>query len=296
MRNTKENQISALARFFSSSVINEMAKNGNSPLLTKLISESNIINDLSGDFLISDLYESAFSILKLRRNRNEYIYKAALTNKILLGVHSLKTASMMTEFRVGKCIADLVILNGTSTVYEIKSERDNLSKLETQVKEYMKIFAKVNVIVGENHLKNVKNILPNEIGISVLSDRHQISTFRDATENAKRTNTEDIFEAIQLKEVKLILEGYGEIIPKIPNTKLYKVLRELFLQLDSESAHIGMVNVLKQTRNLVSLQDLVDELPASLQVAILSSSIRKQDFGNLISAINTPINDAITWA
>lgn len=45
-----------------------------------------------------------------------------IANKILLGKHSLNTSHMLSEFRVGYNKADVVIINGTSSVYEIKSE------------------------------------------------------------------------------------------------------------------------------------------------------------------------------
>jgi len=82
---------------------------------------------------VCSLFERAFSLLEREGYRHEYVYKAALTQKIFLGRHSLQTASMLSEFRVGQCKADLVILNGTSTVYEVKSERDSLDRLERQV-------------------------------------------------------------------------------------------------------------------------------------------------------------------
>lgn len=49
------------------------------------------------------IFDAAFSLLQREGYRHEYIYKAALTHKILLGKHSLHTASMITEFRVGEC-------------------------------------------------------------------------------------------------------------------------------------------------------------------------------------------------
>lgn len=295
MNTFEENQVNAIARFFSSSVVKELAKNGRSPLLSRLIRESKLVGQVS-NLLLSELFEEAFSVLKSRHNRNEYIYKAALTNKILLGVHSLNTASMLTEFRTGKCIADLVILNGTGTVYEIKSERDNLSKLPNQVSEYLRVFAKVNVIVGENHYRNVIDILPNEVGISVLTARHQISTRREGIDAPERTSPEAIFDAVQLREAKMILKLLGVDFPEVPNTQSYNVLKEIFIGLPSSEAHYGMIRVLKKTRNLVSLKNLVDVLPLSLQAAALSTPIRKRDFGKLVEAVNTPVNEALMWA
>jgi hypothetical protein len=63
-------------------------------------------------------------VLKRSGLRDKYVYKAALTQRVLMGKHSLRTACMLSEFRVGDRKADITILNGTTTVYEIKSDRD----------------------------------------------------------------------------------------------------------------------------------------------------------------------------
>jgi hypothetical protein len=85
---------------------------------------------------------------------------------------------MLTEFRVGECKADVVILNGTGTVYEVKSERDSLSRLERQIAAYAKVFAKVNVITAESHVTAVMNLMPSDVGVLCLGDRGQITPIR----------------------------------------------------------------------------------------------------------------------
>src|SRR6267154_2290198 len=126
-------QLAAISRLFSSSVIREMARKGKSPLFARLASQSLLPSSLPERTPVQDFFEAAFSLLKREGYRHEYIYKAALVNKILLGKHSLQTASMLNEFRVGECKADLAILNGTATVYEVKSERDSLVRLRKQI-------------------------------------------------------------------------------------------------------------------------------------------------------------------
>src|ERR1019366_3298937 len=126
-------QVSALSRFFSSSVVAELARKGTSPLLMKLAKEATIIERLPISRPIGLLFDVAFEVLKRKTNRHKYIYKAALTQRVLLGTHSLQTASMLTEFRTGNHKADMVILNGTATAYEIKSERDSLTRLSNQI-------------------------------------------------------------------------------------------------------------------------------------------------------------------
>ncbi|GJM30949.1 MAG: hypothetical protein DHS20C17_35840 [Cyclobacteriaceae bacterium] len=203
---------------------------------------------------------------------------------------------MLTEFRVGNCKADYVILNGTATVYEIKSERDTLSRLERQIAAYMKVFAKVNVIVGENHIDSVFNLVPKEVGVLKLSNRHQITTLQEGKNVPERTCPATIFEAIQLKEAKIILEDFGVEVRNVPNTRLYKELRARFIKLKPYEAQYGMVRTLKKTRNLVSLENLLNQLPPSLQTAALATSLRKQDYERLLRAINTPIHHAVMWA
>ena len=82
---------------------------GRSPLFARLANQSRLLSDLSLSERVYTLFDAAFSLLKREGYRHEYIYKAALTHKILLGKHSLQTASMMNEFRVGECKADVAI-------------------------------------------------------------------------------------------------------------------------------------------------------------------------------------------
>lgn len=288
-------QSAALARLFSASVLKEMAARGRSPALARLLRECGLQIDPTSSDHVGSFYDRAFSHLKKKADRYEYIYKSALTQKVLMGTHSLNTASMITEMRVGNCKADVVILNGTGTVYEIKSERDSLSRLVSQVNAYSNVFASINVILGENHLKAARTMLPEYVGIMVLSDRYQVSTERSATDEPARTNAAAIFDTINQKEAMLILRELGKEIPDVPNTQRYLVLRELFSDLESETAHRKMVDVLKVTRNLRSLKELIEQVPEALHAASLSMNFRRRDWDKFVCALNTPIQDALRW-
>lgn len=241
------------------------------------------------------MFDVAFDLLKAKDHRHEYIYKAALTQRILLGTHSLQTASMLTEFRVGKCKADIVILNGTATAYEIKSERDSLARLERQVEAYRNVFAKVYVIAGENHIDSVYAEIDRDVGVLVLTGRQNISTVREAMHRPERTSALAIFDSIQLREAVLILRMLGAAVPDAPNTKLYAAVRDEFAKLDSVRTHEAMVAVLKKTRHLQPLANLLNHLPESLHTAALSIPLRIADRERLLRAVNTNIGDALNW-
>lgn len=295
MQKSEQISASAVARLFSSSVLKELARKGRSPLFSRLAHEANFHSDDSPVEVVGEFFDSAFSYLKMRRNRHEYIYKSAITQKVLLGIHSLRTASMITEFRVGACKADVAIFNGTGTVYEIKSERDTLSRLERQVSSYRDVFASVNVIVGENHLDGVIDAVPYDVGVMLLSDRYQLKTIRHGKNLPERTSPSAIFESITLREAEIILKDVGLVVPEVPNTQRYIRYHEQFCKILPAIAHECMVKTLKKTRNLASLESLLDCVPPSLHSAVLSSRLNKDEKRKLITALQTPISDALEW-
>lgn len=202
----------ALARVFSASVLQELVRHGCSPSLACLDRESDLNIDPHSKDNIGTLFDRAFGQFKRCVHRKEYVYKKALTKKVLLGIHSLQTASMVTEFGVGWRKVDVVILN--NTVYEIKSERDSLSRLVDQIDAFRRVFAMVNVIVGENHPRDLESMISSFVGIMVLSDCDQISTVRSAIDDVARSDLEAIFDTINQKEASIILRSVGKLVPE----------------------------------------------------------------------------------
>jgi hypothetical protein len=274
-----------------------MAKKGRSPLFAQLFAETGISGKTSTVAeTVSSAFDTAFAALRQAGIRDEYVYRAALTHNILLGRHSLKTASMLTEFRAGSCKADLAILNGTGTVYEIKSDRDSLSRLANQVENYRKVFAKVYVIAGEAHVQGVADSTPPEVGVLSLARWDRISTVREAVERPDLVCPVSVFESLRVAEARTILKNLQVAVPDVPNTMLWGAMRECFATLRPADVHHQMVCTLKKTRNLASLSSLVDQLPVSLQPAALAIQVRRADHDRLIEAVRTPLEVAMTWA
>lgn len=296
MNDVTINPATSIAKLFSANVLNELARKGQSEVIAHLVSQLELPIKKSSDVRVEDIYDAAYNVLKKPKNRNEYVYKSALTQKVLLGVHSLKTASMLTEFRVGRCKADLVLLNGTGTVYEIKSERDSLSRLTEQVSAYREVFASVNVIAGENHINTIFELIPEDVGVIKLSTRQNLSIVRRAINRPERTNSAAIFDSIRINEAKMILTRCGVAVPDLPNTQLYFPLKALFIKLPAEVAHAEMVRTLKQTRDLSPLADFVRQLPTSLRAAGLTMHFKKPYQQRLIQAMHASYGEAMGWA
>jgi hypothetical protein len=265
-------------------------------MFRRLAHESGLIDDFATHGIVSNFFDHAFSLLKRKSYRYEYVYKTAVAHKLLLGVHSLQTASMLSEFRVGSCKADLVILNGTSTVYEVKSERDNLDRLRDQVAAYRRVFARINVIAAETHIKAVADVVPDDVGILVLSGRHQISTVREAVDRPDAIDPCTVFESLHREEALKIVDFLGYSRPNVPNTRFHGEMMKIFADLAPNDLHRCMISVLKETRSLRSLSSLIHEVPRSLQMVALSTPLRQRDHNNLIAALNTPLLEALAWS
>jgi hypothetical protein len=293
---TENSQLAATARMFSSVVVQELARQGKSRTFARLIAESALHEIISDSEPLSAFFESAFALLTRKDFRYEYAYRAAVTHKILLGTHSLNTASMLSEFRVGACKADLVILNGTSTVYEIKSERDNLDRLPSQIASYFKVFSRVNIITSENHVDAVLGSVSADVGVLLLSNRLKISTVREAQDRLADLCPLTLLDSLHRNEAFEILRAFDVPIPDVPNTRLHGELATIFARLPPRKLHECMIRVLKETRSLLPLSELARALPKSLKPLAFSTSIRERDHERLIASLSTPVAEALTWA
>lgn len=285
-----------MTRLFSSAVFREMAKKGRSPLFARLFVQADIADRCADGATVGEAFDATFDVLKTAGQRDEYIYRSALTHNVLMGTHSLNTACMLTEFRAGACKADLAILNGTATVYEIKSERDSLARLANQVDNYKQVFAKVYVIASEGHISGVLDTVPEDVGVMMLGSRYRITTVREAEDRPDRICPATVFESLRSAEAVAILKRLKIAVPDVPNTQRHASMRAVFAQLDPAAVHRAMVTTLKRSRDLAPLSDLVDHLPRSLHAAALSIQVRRADHGRIIDAISTPLGAAMAWA
>jgi len=283
-----------LARFFSASVLRELAQNGHSAIAGRLSQQNHLFEQFDSNMPVGEFYDAVFRRL-VKEYRHEYIYKNAIAEKILLGKHNLKTAFMLTEFRVADCKADAVVLNGTSHVYEIKSEMDSFERLDRQLAAYRRMFDYITVITTERLYQSVLERVPREIGIMVLAEgKYQFrvkNCRRDAVSNKRNVDPLVILDSLQRREfLKIIKEHFGVSFTHMPNTQIYAEARKVFKQLAPEAAHDAMVEVLKQRRETRRVADFVLDVPASLKAASLSLRLTQGERSRFISLLGKDIS------
>lgn len=68
----------------------------------------------------------------------------------------------------GLARVDVAVVNGKLHGFEIKSERDNLDRLSSQIELYSKVFNMVTLVVSESHLSKAKEMVPKWWGIDCV--------------------------------------------------------------------------------------------------------------------------------
>lgn len=264
-----------IAKLFTSNCLNAVASGDFSSLQkTKFREISNFYNASS----YYDLYHKAYLDLS-KHYRNEYIYKNFIAQKILLGRHSLESSTLLSEFRVGTNKADLVLLNGCSTCYEIKTEYDSLVRLKDQLDSYLKIFDKVNVVCSQQMLESVIELSPLEVGVIELTPKNTLRTIREPIQTSL-LDIQLMMKALRKEEYQLIAETLYNLKIDVPNTRLYELCEKIIQSYDSLTVRRCFINTLKKTRK--NNAKAINSLPFFLTNALISYKFDQNKINALI--------------
>lgn len=265
-----------IAKLFTSNCLNAVASEDLSALQKSKLEE--ISKKYNADNYY-DLYHRAY--LDLSKNyRNEYIYKNLIAQKILLGKHSLDSSILLSEFRVGINKADLVLLNGCSTCYEIKTEYDNLVRLSDQLNSYLKIFDKVNVVCCQQMIESVLSLAPFEVGVIELTSKNTLKTIREPTYN-NNLDIELLMKSLRKNEYHAIAEELYNLKIDVPNTRLYEVCEKILKNHSDQIVKKAFIKTLKSTRKNNATG--INSLPSFLTNAIISYKFNQNKINSLIN-------------
>lgn len=125
--------------------------------------------------------------------------------------HACKSRTVFIE-ELGLCRGqvrvDLSVVNGLLHGYEIKSDRDSLRRLNGQIELYGKVFDRATLVVGERHLAEALDSVPEWWGV-LLARRSakglQLKAMRAARSNPKK-DPRALVELLWLDDALAMLE------------------------------------------------------------------------------------------
>lgn len=289
--------VPAFSRMFSAAAIKSMASSGRSALVGRLLQIAfPSRNSFREHDTVADALDAAFDALMRLGYRDDHVYRSAVAQKLFLGRHTSNTAAVMFEARASRSRADVVILNGTSTAYEIKSERDSFTRLHDQLQDYRQLWASVNVVTAPNRVEEALTLSPPDVGIISLTSRFTLETVRPARDDPSRVNPLLLLDSMRASDAIAVVERLGGTVPKLPNTRLRSYLTDCFSQVNPRSVHEASLAVMKQNRAQHEQVEIARRLPVHLRAPALALSFNKRASQNMHLALVTPVITAQQWS
>lgn len=277
-----------IAQLFNKSLLKGLAKNAEPETIARATQHSPV-QHLASTLPLGQLLDRLHDLLSLHY-RSEYVYKNAIAKKIVLERHIHKQSRFIPEFRVNHSKADTVVLNGTSTVYEIKTELDDLSRLQGQLADYKLVFDKIYVVTHADADQKVADAVANDIGIITLTENAQLEVVRESHSNMVNVDPFIIFESLRRAEyLKILSEKFG-YVPTQNRFHEYHEAREQFGKLSSVEAHTGMLECLKARTKDPRFIDFVRRLPQSLRALGLASELSFKQQDQILARLSQPLS------
>ena len=237
---------------------------------------------------VGEFYDNSFKLL-VKKYKNEYVFKNTIARKIVIGKHKLANVSLFSEFKVWNKYLDLLVVNGTTTAYEIKTEFDSYARLCDQLSVYIRVFEYVNLVIPKHkYTHDLLDKIPTTVGVITLSDRNTLSQEREALSNKDNLSAEMIFSCMRKNEYLGVIEKKFGKLPNVKALYMRSACMEAFNNLNTEELIEGFKDVLKQRNSLVKYRNYLNQMPQSMHCMFLCEKFNNVE--KIIKMANTKLH------
>lgn len=166
---------------------------------------------------------------------------------------SYKESKIYEEFVFpsGKSRADIVVVNGHFTGYEIKSDLDSLQRLPSQIKEYDIYLERNYIVVGEKFAQKAYDHVPEYWGIIVAIEKRgsvSLEFRRQAKRNPHWSFKEFIF-FLPANDLKYITKEIPRFQKQFSRTTIQAMIKQnIIAMINEESSRKEREQIIKITR------------------------------------------------
>jgi hypothetical protein len=194
---------------------------------------------------------------------------------------------VFNEFRVGDSVADLVMFNGKSKAFEIKTEFDSNKRLNLQIENYRKAFNQIYLVVPDSKLY-IYSKIDESIGLITFNNNEKTERFtlqRDAIINDE-VDCETIMKVLHTNEYKSIVESFYGKLPTMTSFNQYNVCSELIMKIPNNELNKQFIEKMKN-RNLENT--LSNRYYKEFNQISLALRLNKKDKSVMIKNLKSPI-------
>lgn len=202
---------------------------------------------VSGNTSYLQYLKHIYGILE-QHYQNEYIIKNSFLNEWLISELGKMDSIVFNEFRVGDAIADLVMFNGVSKAFEIKTEYDTDQRLDLQLQNYRRAFNQIYLIVPESKL-DIYDKYDSDIGLITYKRqvKNKFCKHREAVEK-KEIDPGTIMHIFHTSEYKKVVKShYGEL-PTMTSFNQFKICNQLIGKIPIEDLNLYFIEQMKSRK------------------------------------------------
>ena len=192
-----------------------------------------------------DYLKYVYSVLA-NNYQNEYVFKNEFLNNWLIQEIGETNSQIFSEFRVGNSIADLVMFNGSSKAFEIKTELDSGSRLTLQLENYEKAFNQIFLIIPKSKVSIYEK---QDVSIGLITydpiGENTFTVYRKANLNIDIDPTA-IMPILHTNEYKSIVRKHYGYLPHMTSFNQYKVCSELVLKIPKDKLNKLFIEEMKK--------------------------------------------------
>lgn len=273
---------------FSSSSFLKLLKVNDLGFINSKIKRFDELKLQAGKFITySDYIQYVYSELS-EKYRNEYFYKNSFINYMLLKEYGVKDSIVINEFKVGNSIADIVLFNGLSKAFEIKTEMDSNRRLQGQIADYTKIFDHCYIITDVSLIDKYLNESDSMgvIALDKLPRTVKLTEIRKARKN-DNIDPDTLIRCIRTSEYKnIVLKFYGSL-PEMNSFNMFEICSCLIKEIPPLHLRRLFLDEIKVRKSNTSTLKFFKK---ELRQLALAMQLDERKYQRIISKLNEPIN------
>ena len=217
---------------------------------------------------------------------NEYILKNTFLNECLIGEIASHDANVFSEFRIGDAVADLAAFNGSSKVFEIKTELDSDNRLASQLHNYKKAFNEIYLIVPEAKLLFYSKY-EKEAGLISYNLRNEKKFIIERYPIANYVVESDaIMNLLHTAEYKALIWDYFGEVGKMTSFNQFETCKVLLRKIPVETLNFLFITFMKKRKTHLGLSKKSNKEFNQLSLALKLDNQQRSD---LMESLNTLI-------
>jgi len=244
-------------------------------------------NWLKSEATYLDYLKFVYSVLAMNY-QNEYIFKNEFLNEWLISELGEQNSKIFSEFRVGNSVADLVMFNGCSKIFEIKTEFDSDFRLPLQLENYKKAFNQIYLIIPENKLSFYEKY-DETVGIITFNAKsdNSFTRIRNSSINFE-IDPLTIMNVLHTNEYKSIVKKHFGYLPQMTSFNQFKTCTELIFEIPKHELNkLFIAEIKKRGIN----EALSSRYYKEFNQLFLALKMNRTNKNKMIDLLKTPIQN-----